>query len=154
MKILVKFVFGVLAILGGSLVMSGGMGLFLSLSKGESMPHPFVSASVSASMLIAGIFILLLYFKRQRKQKEVAMPEKEAFLLAKSGTDEALIKLARMAAEAVRTKDVNTFNTIRSALKKHVDIRRFADVIRTHLSIAEQKAILDAVQRHETNKGE
>jgi len=52
----------------------------------------------------------------------------------------------------VRTNDFDTFGTIRSALKTHVDIRRFTDVIRTHLSMTEQKAILNVLRRPETIK--
>ena len=72
-----------------------------------------------------------------------------------STSDENLVKVARMAAQATKTNDHETFNTIRSALRKHVDMDRFTHVIRTQLSISEQDEILNTlVESHATMKTE
>lgn len=80
------------------------------------------------------------------KQKEAGVPEKEIRELARSAADDSLVKLARMASQAVSTNDFDTFSTIRSELRTHVDMDRFIHAIRTHLSKSEQVAILNALQ--------
>lgn len=79
------------------------------------------------------------------KQKEAGKAEKEIRELARSSDDDSLLKLARMASQAVSTNDFDTFSTIRSELRTHVDIDRFSHVIRTHLSKSEQVAMLNAL---------
>jgi hypothetical protein len=71
---------------------------------------------------------------------------KEIRELARSAADDRLVKLARIASQAVSTNDFDTFSTIRSELRTHVDIDRFIHAIRTHLSESEQVAILNALQ--------
>jgi hypothetical protein len=66
---------------------------------------------------------------------------------ARSGIDDDLVRLARIVREAAAVDDMNTLRTVRSELKAHVDITRFANVIRTRLSMEEQNAILSALRR-------
>ncbi|HDQ71380.1 MAG TPA: hypothetical protein ENN19_04705, partial [Chloroflexi bacterium] len=65
---------------------------------------------------------------------------------ARSGRDDDLVRLARIVREAAAIGDMNTLRTVRSELKAHVDINRFANVIRTRLPIEEQNAILNALR--------
>jgi hypothetical protein len=67
-----------------------------------------------------------------------------------SASDEILVKLARMAAQAVNANDFDTFSAIRSALRTRVDVDRFTHVLRTHLSMSEQVATLNALVEKDT----
>ena len=62
-----------------------------------------------------------------------------------SASDDRLVNLASMAAQAAKTNDNDLFNTIRSVLITHVDIERFANVVRTRLPMSEQVEILNTL---------
>lgn len=72
--------------------------------------------------------------------------------LAMSDDEESLVELARLASQAVRTKDLDKVQMIRSELRTHVDIARFSHAIRTRLSKSEQDAILQSILKIKGNQ--
>ena len=69
-----------------------------------------------------------------------------------SASEEGILTLARMAAEAVKTNDLELFNTIRSVLITNRKLKRFADVVRTHLPTSEHAQILNILCKDDNIK--
>lgn len=67
--------------------------------------------------------------------------------LARSGREEDLLELARIAAKAANSNDMATLRAIRSALRSHVNIDHFTRVMANNLSMSEQISIRDALKR-------
>ena len=94
-------------------------------------------------------------FKNLRRAKNNVRPDtyllvSKSWFLEISTSDQGILTLAKTAAGAVKTNDLELFNTIRSVLITNKQLEHFADVVKTHLPISEQAQILNILRKDET----